>query len=103
MKILFCLPGFNKNSIKLQPWLTVYNVAKYLSRNKYEIYILTDCNNIEIIPEIQTYTVKSLRQTNMNEIVNVIKEVTPEEFEDRLIEGKVNGFMIKKFDKKYQV
>lgn len=78
MKILFCLPGFNKNSIKLQPWLTVYNVAKYLSRNKYEIYILTDCNNVEIVPEIQTYTVKSLRQTNMKEIVNVIKEITPD-------------------------
>lgn len=34
---------------------------------------------------------------------NLIKEVTPEEFEDRLIEGKVNGFIIKKFDKKYPV
>jgi hypothetical protein len=34
---------------------------------------------------------------------NLIKAVTPEEFEDRLIEGKVNGFMIKKFDKKYKV
>lgn len=34
---------------------------------------------------------------------NLIKEVTPEEFEDRLIEGKVNGFMIKKFNKKYPV
>lgn len=34
---------------------------------------------------------------------NLIKEITPEEFEDRLIEGKVNGFIIKKFDKKYPV
>jgi DNA polymerase III delta prime subunit len=34
---------------------------------------------------------------------NLVKETTPEEFEDRLIEGKVNGFIIKKFDKKYPV
>jgi len=34
---------------------------------------------------------------------NIMKEVTPLEFEQGIIEGRLNGFIVKKFDKRYGV
>ncbi|WP_176724221.1 glycosyltransferase family 4 protein [Desulfoplanes formicivorans] len=62
----------------LQPWLTIYNVAQYLSNNGFDIHIITDVKNPENIKNINIHIVKSLLSNNSKEIINIVDSIDPE-------------------------
>jgi glycosyltransferase involved in cell wall biosynthesis len=62
MKILIICEGLNKETIHVQPWKHVFEIAKGLKRKNYDAYILTDQNllseNAMIIENIPVKTAK---------------------------------------------
>jgi glycosyltransferase involved in cell wall biosynthesis len=65
------------STVRLQPWLTIYMVAQYLSKNGYDIHIITDTKECANIDNIRIHIVKSLLSSNSKEIVGVVKSINP--------------------------
>lgn len=64
-------------SSRLQPWLTVYQVALVLIENGYEVHVLTDCGQ-ETCDGIIFHQVRSLRGPNAHQIIKTIREISPD-------------------------
>jgi glycosyltransferase involved in cell wall biosynthesis len=62
MKILLVCEGLNKQTIRVQPWKHVFEIAKGLKRKNHDVCILTDRNflsdHTETIEDIPVQTVK---------------------------------------------
>ena len=77
--ILFCFSGFKKENIRLQPWLTIYNVSMYCISKGYSVYVLTDGKSDNVIFEnINIHFVKTLKQYNYSEIIKNIFDINPD-------------------------
>ena len=66
------------STANLQPWLTIYNIAQYLSKNGRKIHIITDVKENENIKNINVHIVKSLLAGNSKEILDVVNYISPE-------------------------
>lgn len=78
MVIVFGVYGFDQETIKLQPWLTIREVGIRLVNIGWEVHVITDAVNTNSeLDGIKIHKVDSLRQTNSAEVVNLITSINP--------------------------
>lgn len=78
MKILFCIYGYGQNVERLQPWLTVYEVAKLLIESGWEVHLISDGDNTSSLNGMRCHYVKTMRPSNRSEVRTILDEVRPD-------------------------
>lgn len=78
MRVVFCLSGFEKDVLCLQPWLTVHQVARRFVAMGHIVDVVTDRSVKDDIEGITVYPVKSLRGYNSSEIIRLLESMRPD-------------------------
>lgn len=78
MRVVFCLPGFDKDVIRLQPWVTVYEVSQRFVKMGHAVDIITDRPGNGRISSIAIHTVKTLRGHNSDEMEALLESIRPD-------------------------
>jgi len=78
MIVVFCIPQFKRENLSLQPWLTVYRIARSLSDRGDNVQVITDGEEPEEFEHIKINVVKSLRGTNSNQIGKLLQAIEPD-------------------------
>ena len=78
MRVVICLQDFCEKNLPLQPWLTFYQLARFLSRRGHEVTIVTDTDCRLPHDAIQVSRVSSLRKNGADEICHILRTIEPE-------------------------
>ncbi len=78
MRIVFCLSGFKKDALRLQPWLTIDQVAQRLLLKGHSAGVITDEPAGGGAENVSIYPVKSLRGYNSGEIIRLLEKINPD-------------------------
>lgn len=78
MKVVFCIPGFDGKKLRLQPWLTVSQVAERLAIRGHEVHVVTDCASEIVFKKIAVHSVGVLRGTNSASVCRLLQHINPE-------------------------
>ena len=78
MKVVFCIYNFIQEKLPLQPWLTIYEVARRMDEDGHDVHIVTDTQDTAESHRLKTHVVSSLRGNNKAEIYSVIDEIMPD-------------------------
>lgn len=77
MVFAFCLPGYNKEHVKLQPWLTVYRISLELLKLRDIVHVITDAENPSKNEGINIHYVDTLRRAGNAKIENILNSLNP--------------------------
>lgn len=78
MIFTFCFSNFAAKNFKLQPWLTIYQVAKRLFASGHEVHIVTDRGMKTELNGVAIHIVNSLRGTNSKQIKDLLHSIHPD-------------------------
>ena len=78
MRVVFGVYGFDQDTVKLQPWLTIWEVGKRLAHSGWDVHVITDAINTDSeLDGIVIHKVNSLRQSNSTEVLNLLASIKP--------------------------
>lgn len=78
MRIAFCVYGFSADVMRLQPWLTVLHVARYLSEHGWDVHVLTDARTDDFLEGVSIHVLDSLRATNRKQVWDTLNAIGAE-------------------------
>jgi glycosyltransferase involved in cell wall biosynthesis len=78
MILTFFFSNFTAQNFNLQPWLTVYQVAKNLLARGHKVHVVTDHGVRTELEGISVHVVNSLRGTNSKQIKNLLDSIHPD-------------------------
>jgi glycosyltransferase involved in cell wall biosynthesis len=78
MVLTFCFSNFTAQNLKLQPWLTVYQIAKRLPSYGHQVHVVTDKGVKTELNGISVHIVNSLRGTNSRQIKDLLHSIHPD-------------------------
>jgi glycosyltransferase involved in cell wall biosynthesis len=78
MRIVFGVYGYSGASERLQPWLTLREVAAHLMGHGDEVHVITDTAEGGTLDGLRIHTVRSLRPSNAAEMGRVIGRIRPD-------------------------
>ena len=78
MRVLFCVYGYSPEVERLQPWLTVHQVASVLIASGWEVHLLTDMDKRPSLDGMQHHYVRTMRPSNAAEVRTVLDDVAPD-------------------------
>jgi len=75
---MFCVYGYSPDVERLQPWLTVHQVASTLIASGWEVHLLTDVDKRPTLAGMQHHYVRTMRPSNAAEVRAVLDAVAPD-------------------------
>jgi glycosyltransferase involved in cell wall biosynthesis len=75
MIIVFCLSEFTEANRFLQPWLTIYHIAKWLAEHGFQVHVISNRGPFRNSSGIQVHRVKSLRNTHAADVISIIDKI----------------------------
>lgn len=78
MKVAFCIYGYSPDVERLQPWLTVHEVAKTLMVSGWDIHLITDTQERPSLSDIKHHYVKNMRPSNAHEMRDLLDNINPD-------------------------
>lgn len=74
MSVIFVLPDFKSDNLRLQPWLTFYRVAKEMQAQGQTVAVITDVVNDGPVDGIEVIGICSLRSSGRSQILAMLEE-----------------------------
>ena len=78
MRVMFCVYGYSPDVERLQPWLTVHQVASVLIASGWEVHLLTDVDKPPTLAGMQHHYVRTMRPSNAAAVRAVLDAVAPD-------------------------
>ncbi len=78
MKAVFCIYGYSPDVERLQPWLTVHEVAAVLIAAGWEVHLLTDVKEPPTLLGMRHHWVRTMRPSNAQEVRTILDEIDPD-------------------------
>jgi len=78
MRIVFCISGFTRSALSLQPWLTVYEVARKCLSKGHTVNIITENNIASENDGVSIWSVANLRGYNSEEVIDCLNKIEPQ-------------------------
>lgn len=78
MRIVFCVYGYGPDVERLQPWLTVHEVAAVLIAAGWEVHLLTDAKELPTLRGLRHHWVRTMRPSNAQEVRAILDEIDPD-------------------------
>lgn len=78
MKVVFCVYGYSPEVERLQPWLTVHEVATVLIASGWEVHLITDVDKRPTLAGIRHHYVRTMRPSNAQEVREVLDGIAPD-------------------------
>lgn len=78
MKVVFCIYGYSPDVERLQPWVTVYEVALVLLAAGWEVHLITDVDQRPTVAAMKHHYVRTMRPSNAHEVRAVLDEIEPD-------------------------
>jgi glycosyltransferase involved in cell wall biosynthesis len=78
MKAVFCVYGYSPEVERLQPWLTVHEVATVLIASGWEVHLITDVDRRPTLAGMQHHYVRTMRPSNAREVRAVLDAIAPD-------------------------
>lgn len=78
MRVVFCIYGYSPEVERLQPWLTVHQVASVLIASGWEVHLITDVDERPTLTGMQHHYVRTMRPSNAAEVRTVLDAVAPD-------------------------
>ena len=78
MIVAFCVYGYSPETERLQPWLTVHEVAKILIASGWTVHLITDVEMPPTLADMRHHYVKTMRPANAREVLAIIDEIQPD-------------------------
>lgn len=78
MILTFCFSNFTAKNCNLQPWLTVYQVAKRFIACGHKVHVVTDAGVKMQLNGMTIHIVNSLRGTNSKQMKDLLHSIHPD-------------------------
>jgi len=78
MKVVFCVYGYSPEVERLQPWLTVHEVATVLIASGWEVHLITDVDRRPTLAAMQHHYVCTMRPSNARGVSAVLDAIAPD-------------------------
>lgn len=78
MKVVFCVYGYSPETERLQPWLTVHEVASALIASGWEVHLVTDVDRRPTLGPMQHHYVRTMRPSNAHEARAILDAIAPD-------------------------
>lgn len=78
MRVAFFIYDYVPANLPLQPWLTIWQAAVYLSAQGHDVHVVTDTGNEREVNGLPVHRVASLRGSNNAEVRKLLQAIRPE-------------------------
>lgn len=78
MKVAFCVYGYSPDVERLQPWLTVHEVASVMIASGWEVHLVTDVDRESTLAGMRYHYVCTMRPSNVGEMRAVLDTIKPD-------------------------
>lgn len=78
MRVAFCVYGYSPEVERLQPWLTVHEVASVMLAAGWDVHLLTDDERRPSLAGLHHHFVRTMRPSNAAQVRAVLDNIAPD-------------------------
>lgn len=78
MRVVFCVYGYSPEVERLQPWLTVHEIARVLIGAGWEVHLMSDVAQRPTLEGMRHHYVQTMRPSNSRQVRAILDDIAPD-------------------------